>query len=232
MMRVLLVDDHRLLLEGLKNLLTAQGIEVAGMACSGQEALELVQILRPDVILMDIRMPGWDGLETTRRIMTQMPNIKIVILTTSADEHDLFEAIRSGAFGYLLKSMDADELVDALVQVQEGIPPFSPGLAARLLSEFVRLAEDKTDGPEKQNQKEGEIAKKEDKEEKALTAREREVLTLVADGMSYKEVGARLNLSPRTIKYHMAEIMTRLHLQHRAQVLAFAGRIGLTRPDK
>lgn len=234
MTSVLLVDDHRLLLEGLKNLLTAQGIEVAGMACSGQEALELAQTLKPDVILMDIRMPGWDGLETTRRIMTEMPTAKIVILTTSADEHDLFEAIKSGACGYLLKSMDADELVEALAQVQEGIPPFSPGLADRLLREFARLAVQKTDNGENQEQKDRGAAKKEkeDGEENALTAREREVLALVAEGLSYKEVGAKLNLSPRTVKYHMAEIMTRLHLEHRAQVLAYAGRIGLSRSDE
>jgi two-component system NarL family response regulator len=229
-MRVLLVDDHRLLLEGLDNLLTAQGVDVAGMASDGQEALELAQTLRPDVILMDIRMPGWNGLETTRRILAKMPTLKIVILTTSSDDQDLFEAIRSGAFGYLLKSMDAGELVEALAQVQEGIPPFSPGLAARLLSEFVRLAEDKTQEVETQIQKGGETAKKEDAEGRALTVRERDVLTLVANGMSYKEVGAQLNLSPRTIKYHMAEIMARLHLEHRAQVLAYAGRTGLAQP--
>ena len=232
MTSVLLVDDHWLLLEGLNNLLTAQGIEVAGMADNGPEALELAQALRPDVILMDIRMPGWDGLETTRRIIAQMPDAKIVILTTSAEEHDFFEAIKSGAFGYLLKSMDADELVEALLQAKEGIPPFSPGLAARLLIEFVRLAEKKTVDSETQNRKDGESATREDVGEKALTAREREVLTLVAGGMSYKEVGAQLNLSPRTIKYHMAEIMTRLHLEHRAQVLAYAGRIGLAHSDK
>jgi len=184
------------------------------------------------VILMDIRMPGWDGLETTRRIMAEMPTAKIVILTTSADEHDLFEAIKSGACGYLFKSMDADELVEALAQVQEGIPPFSPGLSARLLSEFVRLAEIKTDPAETQENQDGKAVKKDDEEEKPLTAREREVLTLVADGLSYKEVGAKMNLSPRTVKYHMAEIMARLHLEHRAQVLAYAGRIGLTRSDE
>jgi two-component system NarL family response regulator len=231
-MRVLLVDDHYLLLEGLNNLLTVQGIEVAGMASNGQEALELAQALKPDVILMDIRMPGWDGLEATRRIMAAMPTAKIVILTTSEDEHDLFEAIKSGAFGYLLKSMNADELVEALAQVQEGIPPFSPGLAARLLSEFIRLSEEKTDSTESQEQISGETAKTEDAEEKTLTGREREVLTLVADGMSYKEVGVRLNLSPRTVKYHMAKIMDRLHLEHRAQVLAYAGRNNLVHSNE
>lgn len=231
-MRVLLVDDHRLLLEGVNNLLTSQGIDVAGMTCSGEEALKLAQTLKPDVILMDIRMPGWDGLETTRRIMAEMPAAKIVILTSSADEHDLFEAIKSGAFGYLLKSMDADELLEALAQVREGIPPFSPGLAARLLREFSRMADGNTANVETQIQADGEATNKDDAEETALTTREREVLTLVANGMSYKEVGAQVNLSPRTVKYHMAMIMARLHLEHRSQVLAYAGRVGLAHSDE
>jgi DNA-binding NarL/FixJ family response regulator len=218
-MRVLLADDHKLLLEGLTNLLTAHGIEVAGTAGDGGEALELSRALQPDVILMDIRMPGWDGLEATRRIMAERPAAKIVMLTTSTEDEDLFEAVKSGAFGYLLKSMDADDLVEALGQVEEGIPPFSPGLAAKLLREFTRLAEGG----------EGETGGYGDADaEQALTARQREVLALVAQGLSYKEVGARLHLSPRTVKYHMAEIMARLHLEHRAQVLAYAGKMGIT----
>ena len=234
-MKVLLVDDHRLLLEGLNNLLTGYGIEVAGMAHDGKEGLELARTLRPDVILMDIRMPGWDGLEATRRIMAEMPTARIVILTTSTEEQDLFEAVKSGAYGYLLKNMDADELVEALSQVQEGVPPFSPGLAAMLMREFSRLA-----GPGKLEAEQGSMSNSalpartptQSPDLTAMTAREREVLTLVAQGLSYKEVGARLNLSPRTIKYHLAEIMARLHLEHRAQVLAYAGRIGLTRTSE
>jgi DNA-binding NarL/FixJ family response regulator len=230
-MRVLLVDDHRLLLEGLNNLLSAHGIQVAGMAHNGQEAFELARMIEPDVILMDIRMPGWDGLEATRRIMADMPAARIVMLTTSAEEQDLFEAVKSGAYGYLLKSMDADELVEALGQVQEGIPPFSPGLAARLLREFTRLAVEEKGDPGKGGSGDKEKAAKGELDQEQLTDREREVLTLVAQGLSYKEVGARLNLSPRTVKYHMTEIMARLHLEHRAQVLAYAGRVGLSRSD-
>jgi DNA-binding NarL/FixJ family response regulator len=217
-MRVLLVDDHRLLVEGLTNLLEAHGVEVAGTARDGHEAVAAVRVLRPDVILMDISMPNCDGLAATRLIRAEWPEARIVILTTSTADKDLFEAVRCGACGYLLKSMDADELVEALDQVQEGIPPFSPGLAAKLLHEFARLAEER----------EGETQGKKDAEvEETLTDREREVLALVAQGLSYKEVGARLCLSPRTVKYHMAEIMARLHLEHRAQVLAYAGRLGL-----
>jgi DNA-binding NarL/FixJ family response regulator len=225
-MRVLLVDDHRLLVEGLTNLLEAHGVEVAGTARDGHEAVAAVRALRPDVILMDISMPYCDGLAATRLIRAEWPEARIVILTTSTADKDLFEAVRCGACGYLLKSMDADELVEALDQVQEGIPPFSPGLAAKLLHEFARLAE----GEDAEIQRHGDAETEGHADagaEEGLTAREREVLALVAQGLSYKEVGARLCLSPRTVKYHMAEIMARLHLEHRAQVLAYAGRLGL-----
>lgn len=217
-MNVLLVDDHRLLLEGLANLLEAHGVQVAGMASDGLEAVALAQALQPDVILMDIRMPKCDGLEATRRIKALMPESKIVILTTSSEDQDLFEAVKSGAYGYLLKSMDADELVECLEQVQQGVPPFSLGLAVKLLDEFSRLsmpaAQSATGTPQ---------TAPSDK----LTERQRQVLNLVAQGLTYKEVGLKLGLSPRTIKYHMGEIMDKLHLEHRAQVLAYAGKIGL-----
>jgi two-component system NarL family response regulator len=217
-MNVLLVDDHRLLLEGLTNLLQAHGIQVAGTAADGVEAIEKTRALQPDVILMDIRMPRCDGLEATRRIKAEMPGTRIVILTTSTEDSDLFEAIKSGACGYLLKSMDAEELVLSLQQAQMGIPPFSPGLATRLIDEFARLAGDTSAPPATQEEEPG---------SDLLTPRQREVLTLIAHGLSYKEAGAQLNLSPRTIKYHMAEIMEKLHLEHRTQVLAYAGRLGL-----
>lgn len=147
-MRVLLADDHRLLLEGLANLLDAHGIEVAGIAHDGLQAFALARSLKPDLILMDIRMPNCDGLDATRRIKAAMPEVRIVMLTTSTDDADLFEAVRSGATGYLLKSMDSEELVEALDQAQQGIPPFSPGLAAKLLSEFARLSPEEAQSSE------------------------------------------------------------------------------------
>lgn len=223
-MNVLLADDHRLLLEGLNNLLTAQGIRVVGMAHDGLEAVALARALEPDVILMDVRMPRCDGLEATRRIKAEMPEAVIVMLTTSADDQDLFEAVKSGAFGYLLKSMDAEELVDCLEQAQQGVPPFSPGLATKLLGEFARLS---TSSARDVNSLQAGAEPASLADSTRLTRRQREVLTLVAQGLAYKEVGARLGLSPRTVKYHMAEIMRQLHLEHRAQVLAYAGRIGL-----
>lgn len=221
-LRVLLVDDHLLLLEGLANLLEAHGISVVGTAKDGLEATAMARKTDPDVILMDIRMPHCNGLEATRRIKAEKPQARIVILTTSTEDQDLFDAIKSGACGYLLKSMEADELVECLQQAQQGIPPFSPGLASKLLDEFARMA-----GPAP----EAGISPVESSPDREpadrLTARQREVLTLVSNGQSYKEVGYRLGLSPRTIKYHMAEIMQQLHFENRAQVLAYAGRLGI-----
>ena len=222
-MRVLLVDDNRLMLEGLQGLLEAHGLEVAGVATEGLEAVDLACALNPDVILMDVRMPGCDGLEATRRIKARMPQARIVMLTTSAEHEDLFEAIRSGACGYLVKSIDTDTLVDALDQAREGIPPFSPGLAAKLLDEFAR-----TNGAAEPASPPTSAGTEPAPPASVLSPRQLQVLRLVADGLSYKEVGARLYLSPRTVKYHMSEIMDRLHLENRAQVLAHAGRMGWT----
>ncbi|KJS33052.1 MAG: hypothetical protein VR64_03850 [Desulfatitalea sp. BRH_c12] len=220
-MKVLLVDDNRLMLEGLQNLLEAHEIEVAGMALNGRQSLDLACELKPDVILMDIRMPGGDGLAATRAIKAQMPEARIIILTTSTEDDDLFEAIKSGASGYLLKSMDTDELIEALAQVRQGTPPFSPGLATKLLAEFARVGNPKELAPSQIS-----AVTAEPGSGGMLNSRQIEVLKMVADGLSYKEVGARLYLSPRTIKYHMAEIMNRLHLENRAQVVAFAGQMG------
>lgn len=239
-MRVLLVDDHALLLEGLQNLLEAHGVEIAGTAPDGRHAVIEARRLRPDVILMDVRMPVCDGLTATRIIKSEMPQTKIVILTTSTEDEDLFEAIRAGAAGYLLKSMDADSLIEALQDVEQDIPPFAPGLAARLLGEFARSAGPTLpDGPADPVEPSAAAADQpataadqpparatslaDDDEAGTLSPRQIEVLTLVAQGLSYKEVGARVYLSPRTVKYHMAEIMRKLHVRNKAQVLALVG---------
>jgi DNA-binding NarL/FixJ family response regulator len=220
-----------LLLEGLRNLLEAHGIEVVGIAKNGWEAAEQAKLLRPDLILMDIRMPECDGLAATRIIKAEMPEATIVILTTSTESADLFEAVRSGATGYLLKSMDADSLIEALRDAQEDIPPFAPGLAAKLLAEMARSAEataDETPASTTPDSAEASLSPAlhglaDAPRREPLSARQSEVLTLVAQGLAYKQVGAQLSLSPRTVKYHMAEIMRKLHLENRAQVLAYAG---------
>ena len=163
-MRVLLVDDHRLMLDGLVNLLDLYGIQVIGTAKDGLEAIDLTRKLHPDLILMDIRMPNCDGLEATRRIKAEMPEMKVVILTTSTEDQDLFEAVKSGACGYLLKSMDADELIEDLKMAQLGIPPFSPGLATKVLAEFARMANEKKE--------EGSVKKLDNTEKVNLTERQ------------------------------------------------------------
>jgi two-component system NarL family response regulator len=225
-MKVLLADDNHLLLEGLQNLLEAHGFTIGGMAKDGLEAVALARKLKPDIILMDIRMPVCGGLTATRLIKAEMPETKIIILTTSTEDKDLFEAVKSGACGYLVKSMDADELIEALEQAEQDISPFSPGLAAKILAEFSRLA-----GQEKETSPISPPKQTGASPDNRLTERQTEVLALVAQGLSYKEAGARLKLSPNTIKYHMTEIMQQLHLQNRAQVLTYAARLG-PRGDK
>ncbi len=231
-MKVLLVDDNRLMLEGLQNLLEVNDVQVAGMAADGHHAVTLAKTLKPDVILMDIRMPRCDGLTAIRLIKAEAPEMKIIVLTTSTDDQDLFEAIKSGACGYLLKSINADTLIEALVQSQEGIPPFSPGLAAKLLKEFARLSESSITDSSITNSSVSDLplnpAESSDTlPVRGLNTRQVEVLTLISQGFSYKEAGAKLYISPRTVRYHMAEIMNQLHLENRAQVLAYAGRLGL-----
>lgn len=235
-LRVLLVDDHFLFLEGLQNLLESEGIQVAGMAQDGYEALAKARSLHPDVILMDVQMPRCDGVTATRLIKTEMPEIKIVMLTMSADEQDLFEAVKSGASGYLLKSLDAQEFFEYLADLQAGHPPFSPGLAEKILNEFAlqaargEIATPQTDAPPVE-----EVPPLADPglanaaQEAPLSQRQMQILTLVAQGQTYRETADTIGLAERTIKYHMAQIMERLHLQNRAQVIAYAARMGLTR---
>ena len=224
-MRVLVVDDHRLLSEGVSNLLAAHDIEVLGVANDGVEAITLTQELNPDVILMDIRMPRCDGLSATRQIKALRPEIKILMLTTSGEDQDLFESVKSGAAGYLLKSISGNAFIEALRGLEQGTPPFSPGLASRLLSEFAKLS-----GSEEGLSGLASRPKAKEGQPNGLTERQTQVLRLVAQGLTYREVGERLALSERTIRFHMTEIISRLHLQNRNQVLAYAGKLGL-RPD-
>jgi DNA-binding NarL/FixJ family response regulator len=213
-MKVLLADDHPLFLDGLRNLLSAHGITVAGIAHDGLEALEQARALHPDVVLMDIHMPRLNGLAALRMIKAERPETRIVMLTMSAEDDELFEAIAAGASGYLLKTQDTDEVFALLEDVARGEVALSPGLASRVLSEFRRRASVAPGVEEK-------------RPSESLSLRETQVLTLVAQGLTYKEVGAKLNLSERTIKYHMGEIVGRLHLDSRAQAIQYAHRAGM-----
>lgn len=213
-MKILLVDNHSLFLQSLSVLLSARGYEVVGTAGNGIEALKQARLLSPNLILMDIEMPGCDGLTATRLIKADMPQIKIVMLTISATDENLFEAIRSGASGYLLKSQSADRFLEMVAQVEHGGAALPPELAARLLDEFARQAKHVKE-PEKEISSE-------------LTARQSEILQLVAQGLTYPKIGEALHLSEATIRYHMGQILERLHLRNRSQVIVYAARHGLT----
>lgn len=228
-LRILLVDDHNLFLEGLSNLLASEGIQVLGKAHDGFEALTLARRLNPDLILMDIHLPNCDGVSATRLIKAEMPECKIVMLTMSEDEEDLFEAVRSGASGYLLKNLEADKFFAYLEDLYTGHSPFSPGLAEKILKSFSDLSAQRSSQTAPGSATDQQVNCS---ELSALSARQIQILTLVANGQGYQQVAATLNIAERTVKYHMSEILNCLHLQNRSQVIAFAARIGLTRPTK
>lgn len=209
-MRLMLVDDHPLFLEGLKYLLETYGIDVAGIAKNGMEALEQARVLSPDIILMDIKMPECSGIDALKLIKAEMPDIKIVMLTTSDEDEDVFNAIKNGASGYLLKNTNARELVGMLNDLDKGEIPISTDIASQLINEFIS-----TSRPSHNEQR------------MQLTERQLEILEMVAKGITYKEVGDALGLTERTVKYHMGRIIELLHLENRAQVIAYAARIGL-----
>jgi len=202
-LRVLLADDHPLFLDGLRNLLRARGVTVVGTARSGREAVDKARALRPDVAVLDLNMPDGSGLEATRAIKAELPEVRVVILTVSEDEGHLFEAIKSGASGYLLKSLEANQFCALLAGLLRGEAALAPGMAERLLAEFARPA---------------------GRPPEALSARQLEILRLVAAGQTYKEIGAALCLTEKTVKYHMAQILERLHLENRAQAIAYLQR--------
>ena len=177
---------------------------------------------------MDIHMPECDGVAATRLIKAEMPDVKIVILTMSEDECDLFEAVKSGASGYLLKSLDAEEFLGYLDDLQKGHSPFSPGLAEKVLKAFS--TQDTKPTREAVKQTPTDMSPRSACNDK-LSPRQVQVLTLVAKGQTYREVAATLKISERTVKYHIGEILNCLHLENRAQVITYAARMGLTRDE-
>lgn len=211
--RVLVVDDNELFREGLISLLGKYAtVYVVGQARDGYEAIQKTRLLRPEVILMDVSMPRMDGVAATEKIKAEHPAVNIAMLTVSEDEADLFSAIRSGARGYLVKSVSIDDLESAIQTVSSGGTIVTPHLAHRLLDEFAKLTHGAKTGP---------------RETESLTAREREVLELVAKGASNKEIAQRLVIAENTVKVHLRNILDKLHLRNRQQAAALAVQEGL-----
>ena len=217
MIRVVLADDQQLLRAGLRVLLDAEdGIEVVGEAADGAEALDVVRAQRPDVVLMDIRMPGLDGLEATRRI-TADPDLaatRVVVLSTFDLDEYVFEAVRIGASGFLVKDTEPVELLRGLRAVAAGDALLSPGVTRRLIGEFAQRSR-ATEPPALLG---------------TLTEREREIVALVGTGLSNDEIAARLVLSPATAKTHVSRAMVKLQVRDRAQLVVLAYETGLVRP--
>jgi DNA-binding NarL/FixJ family response regulator len=208
MYRVLVVDDHLLSRKGIASILAAHPMfEIAGEATTGQEAFTKAKLLMPDLILMDIRMPGGSGLEATRLIKEEMPYVKIVILSVSDDVQDFFEAIKKGAQGYLLKNMEPQHWLDYLISIVQGEAPISHALATKILQEFS------TQKPVIAGNK--------------LSDREQEVLQLVSQGLGNKDIGKQLFVTESTVKNHLRNIMAKLHMQNRMQLIAFAYKNGM-----
>jgi DNA-binding NarL/FixJ family response regulator len=212
-LRIVVADDHPLFRKGMVAMLSAvPGFAVVGEAATGAEAIEAVAASGADVVLMDLQMPEMDGLAATRLISVEAPDVHVVILTASEDEAHLFEAIKSGAQGYLLKNLQAEQFFHLLEGVSRGEPALTPSLARKLLAEFAQPRPSSRSDPDPD----------------ALTEREHEVLTLLVQGItSNRELAERLVISENTVKYHLRNILNKLHVQNRAQVVAHALRHGL-----
>ena len=214
MIRLLLVDDQRLMRDGLRILLELESdFEVIGEAEDGAQALESYQQLSPDVVLMDIRMPVMDGVEATRRLRESDPNSKVIILTTFDDNEYIFEGLRAGALGYLLKDVSGDELADAIHKVAAGGSMIEPSVARKVIAEFARLAPATPEAVEDLIE--------------PLSEREIEILKLVSQGLTNKEIAAKLYLAEGTVKNYVTSILQKIGARDRTQAAIRARELGL-----
>lgn len=214
-MRLLLVDDQAMFREGLRLILSQQpDFTVAGEAGDGSAAIAAVPHAKPDVILMDLRMPGLGGVEATRRIKQQWPAIKVIVLTTFDDDQEIFAGVRAGASGYLLKDSSSEKLCEAIRLAHKGETWLQPSVAAKLVAEFNRLSANTAGAA-------GAILAE------PLSAREREVLRCLADGLSNKEIGSRLSIAEGTVKNHMSAVLGKLQVLDRTQAALRGRELGL-----
>lgn len=210
----MVADDHQIWRDGVRADLERSGVaDVVAEASDGGEAIVRAREAMPEVILMDLQMPTVSGVEAIRRIVEESPHIKILVLSASAEEADVLEAVKAGASGYLLKSSTADEVADAIRRVREGQPVFTPSLAGLVLDEFRRVS---GGGHERQP-------------EPKLTPRENEVLVLVAKGYTYREIAEKLYVSVKTVQNHVQNILTKLQLRKRYELMRYAIQKGLDR---
>jgi DNA-binding NarL/FixJ family response regulator len=211
--RVLLADDHALVRVGIRSLLsTIAGFDVVGEAGTGHEAVELADQLRPHVVLMDIAMPGINGLDATARLVERHPEIRVIILSMHASEEYALQALRAGAAGYLLKDADLLELERAVVAVARGETYLSPAISKHVIADYKRRVAEQPEPIDR------------------LTPRQREVLRLIAEGLSTKEIAFKLGLSVKTVETHRAQLMERLEIRDVAGLVRFAIRSGLVDP--
>jgi DNA-binding NarL/FixJ family response regulator len=208
-LRVIIVDDHALFRRGLEMVLENEAdIEVVGEAHDGQQAVDRTTELMPDVVLMDVRMPRRSGIEATQRIKELMPHVKIVVLTNSDEEADLYEAIKAGASGYLLKEISSEEVADAIRSVVQGHSRISPAMASKLLSEFQAMSKRTDDRQPLAPPK--------------LTERELQILRLVAKGLGNRDIAQQLFISENTVKNHIRNILEKLQLHSRMEAVIYA----------
>jgi DNA-binding NarL/FixJ family response regulator len=216
--RILIADDHRLFRQGLRQICELKGgFEVVGEAENGQEAIDLARSLKPDIVLMDIRMPKLDGVQATSFVTAEDPNIHVIVLTMQREDQYVFDAIKAGARGYLLKDVDAEVLLDAIRSVHQGQALLDPHMAAKLLTEFRRLSDPSAAEQEKMEQ---------------LTEGEMEVLRRVAQGADNKDIAKQLNLSESTVANRLRDIYQKLHVNNRTQAALYALRRGWASLDK
>jgi len=214
-LRVLIADDHAIVRAGIRLLLDSQeGIEIVGEAKDGAEAVAKTRELAPDVVLMDVAMPGLSGLEATREIRQTNPDTRVLMLTMHDDEEYFFQAVSLGASGYILKEATPEEVVSAIRIVSRGGVAFHPSLGRKLLDDYLHRVQ----------------AGEESESYSLLTEREREILRLTAEGRSAREIGEKLALSPRTVERHRANLMEKLDLHNRSEVVQYAIRKGIISP--